>query len=420
MPLNWGYSYARSQSIAYQLRKAGLGGEGKNLPVVYLSGILGSKLYDRQEQAQIWGDYRGVFFHKPHYAGYEYEDSEAHRARVFANGHLHEFTIVSGLVHTLVTAELKQVLQTGLGYKEGQDLFFLAHDWRADLRSLASRLDAEFARLRARFGDDQKIILMGQSIANLAIRYWLRVTTSENREMIAKWYAFGPPWQGTYHALSMMETGYYPGTRLFHGFSADDVTSYPSTYQLLPSQSEVVDIQGKPLTGFDIYNPECWQEYRMGPYRVSGVDISPVCQRAREQLGQNLQKARELAASIKGSSTQEQAIPQVWFLSDNNTAVKTAVYDGHRWYLETKTIQRDIPQLVSQVLEQGDDHLPLSGLLSQRCGPVIRNAHHQPWGESFVYISKARTHRALINHTPNLRSLAFDLAVEREKIKNIK
>lgn len=415
MPLNWGYSYLRSQSIARQLRQEGLGRTGKNLPVIYLSGILGSKLYDRQEQAQIWGDYKGVFFHKPHYAGYEYEDSDAHRDRVVANEHLHAFTIVPGLVDTLVTAELKQVLQAALGYKEGVDLFFMAHDWRADLRHLVNLLDDELTRIRARFGTNQKIILMGQSASNLAIRYWLRTTTDENREMIAKWYAFGPPWQGTFQALSMMETGYYPGTRYFHGFSADDITSYPSVYQLLPPKPEVVDLNGNLLSDFDIYRSECWQDYRLGPYRASGLEISSVCQRARENLSQNLQRARELAASNEGHSVLEQSVPQVWFLSDNNLAVKKAVYDGHRWYLETKMVQRDIPQLASQVLEKGDDHLPLSGLLVNRCGPVIRDLHYQPWGESFVYVSQARTHRALINHMPNLRLLAFDLAVEKEK-----
>ncbi|WP_159566224.1 lipase/acyltransferase domain-containing protein [Budvicia diplopodorum] len=411
MPLNWGYSAIRAQSIAAKLRRAGLGGKHQNLPVIYLPGILGTKLYDRQQQKFIWGDSGGFFARQP----YEYLDSEAHRTQILASEQLHAFTIVPGLLHTLVTAELKRVLQTALGYQEGQDLFFLGHDWRADHRRLADRLDAEVQRLKALFGADQKIVLIGQSASNLAVRYWLRNTTAENRETIAKWYSFGPPWQGTFHALSMMDTGYYAATRYLHGFSADDIASYPSAYQLLPPNPSVIDIHGQPLKDFDIYDPQCWQHYQMGPYRASGAEVSPQCQRVRNSLGQNLLNAKAFAASIAGASPLEQTVPQVWYLSDNNQAVKAAVYHRQRWYFQANSILRDVPQLASQTLAAGDDHLPLSGLLTERCGPVVRDTHHQPWGQSYIYVSQARTHRALINHTPNLQSLAFDLAVERQK-----
>lgn len=411
MPLNWGYSAIRAQSIAAKLRRAGLGAKRQNLPVIYLPGILGTKLYDRQQQKFIWGGAGGFFARQP----YEYQNTEAQRSRILASEQLHAFTIVPGLVHTLVTAELKQVLQTALGYQEGQDLFFLGHDWRADHRQLADHLDAEIQRLKTIFGADQKIVLIGQSASNLAVRYWLRHTSAENRETIAKWYSFGPPWQGTFHALSMMETGYYAATRYLHGFSPDDIAGYPSAYQLLPANPNVIDIHGQPLKDFDIYNPQCWQEYQIGPYRTSGGDISSQCQRVRDRLEQHLHQAKEFAASIAGVSQLEQAVPQVWYLSDNNQAVKAAVYHRQRWYLQAKNILRDIPQLASQTLAAGDDHLPLNGLLDHRCGPIVRDPNHQPWGTSYIYVSQARTHRALINHTPNLQSLAFDLAVEREK-----
>ncbi|GKX57342.1 hypothetical protein SOASR030_34540 [Leminorella grimontii] len=415
MPINWGYALARGQIIAQRLKRAGLNKKGENLPVLYLPGILGTKLYDRQQRVQTWGDYRGVFFNRPEHAGYEYEDSDVHRARVLANEQLHAFTIVPGLVHTLVTAELKLVLEAALGYREGRDLFFVGHDWRADHRHLALRLDEELSRIAALFGPEQEVILIGQSASNLAVRYWLATTTEENRRRIAKWYAFGPPWRGTYHALSMMMTGYYPASRYFHGFTADDIASYPSAYQLLPSDFSAVDGKGNPLPSFDIYDPECWKAYRMGPYRETGNGVSPVAARTRAALAGNLQSAREFASWVQGADAYQSPVPQVWFLSDNNLAVKTAVYDDNVWHLEAKEIKRCYPDRASSLLEPGDDHLPLSRLLDERCGPVVRDAHHQPWGESFVYVSQARTHRALINHTPNLQCLAFDLAVERLK-----
>ncbi|WP_237073152.1 hypothetical protein [Providencia stuartii] len=55
MPLNRGWSYLRAQSIATQLRRAKLNDKSPNLPIIYLPGILGSKLFDRSKQAFIWG-----------------------------------------------------------------------------------------------------------------------------------------------------------------------------------------------------------------------------------------------------------------------------------------------------------------------------------------------------------------------------
>ncbi|MDO1752418.1 hypothetical protein Q2352_27000, partial [Escherichia coli] len=164
---------------------------------------------------------------------------------ILATEQLHEFTIVPKLITTLVTQELKDVLYVGLGYREGQDLFFLAHDWRADHRELVTILDAEIKRIKTLFGDKQKCIIIAQSASNLAVRYWLRQTSEVNRQLIAKWYAFGSPLELTFHAWSMMETGYFTGSRYFYGFSPDEIAVYPSAYQLLSANPIVLDHHGK-------------------------------------------------------------------------------------------------------------------------------------------------------------------------------
>ncbi|AIN65874.1 lipase/acyltransferase domain-containing protein [Providencia stuartii] len=408
MPLNRGWSYLRAQSIATQLRRAKLNDKSPNLPIIYLPGILGSKLFDRSKQAFIWGDYRGVFTK----SDYEYQaPSPDTPCNILATEQLHEFTIVPKLITTLVTQELKDVLHVGLGYREGQDLFFLAHDWRADHRELVTILDAEIKRIKTLFGDKQKCIIIAQSASNLAVRYWLRQTSEENRQLIAKWYAFGPPWEGTFHAWSMMETGYYAGSRYFYGFSPDDIAGYPSAYQLLPANPTVIDHHGKAIEPFDIYDADCWQRLRIGPYKTSIV--SEQCQRVRDNLASYLHSAKTFNHAVSGVCPHEQSVPQVWYLSDNNTALTAAIWARDRWYLKAKEIKRDFAHLADKTLAKGDDHLPLAGLLKHRCGPIVRDNYQQPWGESFVFISQASTHRALINHTPNLRSLAFDIATTR-------
>lgn len=409
MPLNRGYSYLRAQWIAAQLRSHKLTDKTPNIPIIYLPGILGSKLFDRTKQQFIWGDYRGVF--TP--SDYEYrEPAGSVPPNILATEQLHAFTIIPKLLTTLVTQELKDVLEIGLGYREGQDLFFLAHDWRADHRQLVKALDDEVTRLTALFGEHQPFIIMAQSASNLAVRYWLRQTSDENRQRVAKWYAFGPPWEGTFHAWSMMETGYYAGSRYFYGFSPDDIAGYPSAYQLLPPHPSVVDHHGNAITDFDLYDADCWQQWRIGPYKTT--QVCEQNQRVRDNLTHQLASTKTFHQAIAGECPKEQSVPQTWYLSDNNLAVAQAVWGRDRWYLQAKPIINDFPQLASQVLAKGDDHLPLAGLLKQRCGPLVRDSYQQPWGESFVFISQASTHRALINHTPNLRSVAFDIATIRQ------
>ncbi|EMU9120881.1 lipase/acyltransferase domain-containing protein, partial [Providencia stuartii] len=60
MPLNRAYYAIKIAAIAKQLRHAGLINHTLNLPIIYLPGILGSQLYDRQKKTLIWGDYRSL------------------------------------------------------------------------------------------------------------------------------------------------------------------------------------------------------------------------------------------------------------------------------------------------------------------------------------------------------------------------
>ncbi len=411
MPLNWGLSHLRAARIRAAVRNQGLDGSGSNLPILYLPGILGAKLYDRRERVAVWGDYRGLLFRKDHHAPYAYDARDTER--ILATETLHAFTIVPGLLHTLVTAELIHVLETALGYQEGRDLFFVGHDWRGDCRHLVARLNHEVERIQALFGAQQRFLIIGQSIANLAIRFWLRTARPEIRSSVAKWYAFGPPWKGTFHALSMMQTGYYPASSAFHGFSPDDVASYPSAYQLMPSAPRVIDSRGQLLSDFSLFDPACWERYRLGPYRHSGAE-SAQREKNRADLPAHLHTAQALAESLSGPCATEVKIPQLWFLGDRNQAVKAAVYDGDSLVLQAGAIRKRFPHLVDAALTPGDDHLPLADLLVDPCGPVVRDIHNQPHGESYVLVGAAKTHRALINYTPNLATLALDIATLRK------
>lgn len=414
MFLNWGYAAIKAQMIAKNLQHAGLTGQQSNLPIIYLPGILGSKLYDLKNQSMIWGDHKGIF----HKNDYEYPlDKQSQILAASSAKQLHSFTILPGIVDIFITMELKMSLERALSYREGVDLIFLAHDWRADHRLLASMLANEIKRIQKIYGEQQKIILIAQSASNCAIRYFLQSTNSQTRDSIAKWYAFGPPWSGTFQALSMFQTGYYAGSRLFNGFTPDDIAGYPSAYQLLPYSPQIIDGKGNEIKEFNIYDPECWKSFHMGPYRKGIKSISAQCQRNRNQLIENLSSAKSFAESTVRRTPADRAVPQVWYLSDNHQAVKKAIYDKGHWYLRSKDILHHYPHLASQALSPGDDHLPVDELLQEWEGPVIRDKNQHPWGNEFAFISQAKTHRKLVNYTPNIRSLIFDIATLQQEIK---
>lgn len=401
MPLNWILSAARAHAIARRVADAGWR-DGKNLPIIYVPGILGVKLHDRVHRADIWGDSRAILRRDPRHAGYALDDEDGRDADVVATETLHHFPIASRLVTTLVTAELVAVLERALGYRLGRDLIFLNHDWRRDYRHVAERLALEIRRIQLDFGRRQRVIVIGQSVANLAIRYLVRTCSQDLRDRIARWYAFGPPWQGTFNALKMLREGYYPATRRFHGFSPRDAGTFASCFQLLPHDAALLDARGARVAGFDLYDAACWQAYGLGDRRM-----------ARPELQRRLDDARTFAGEIAGSEPREQAIDQVWFVGANNHAVCAAVAHEEGALVSEQEIRKHRPELADRALAIGDDHIPLAHLTSVAPGPVVRSYDSLPHGERYVAIGMAKDHRALINYPANLNALAMDVAAVR-------
>ncbi len=376
----------------------------RRLPVLYIPGLFGTKLFDRQCGEYIWGDYRGLLFRQPHEADYGVDNTDPWR--VLANQTLYEFQIVPGIFSSIVTRDVVNALEVGLGYRLDCDLFFLAYDWRADYRKLGRLIEIEIERLQSRFGADQKIIIIGQSVANMAVRYWLRECRPEMRESVAKWYAFGPPWRGSWNTINMMQNGYWPATRRFHGFSAEAVASCPSVYQLLPAESRLMDRHGEPVAGFDIFDANCWK------------DAGLPCQ--HPGLAGQLAQAREFSQAISETNAAEQSVPQTWFVNSANQAVSTAVsgHDGEPVAATVEAIRQRAPDLLARCLEVGDDHSPLRHVSEAPCGPLVASPDAVPWGDNAVVISQAHDHRALINHGPNLRVLVRDMARLSEQTFN--
>lgn len=400
MPLNWAIAAARARAVARRVAAAPWR-DARNLPIIYVPGILGVKLFNRTHRADIWGDARGILRRDRRHAGYAVGADDD----VVATEPLHHFSIVPRLVTTLVTAELVATLERALGYREGHDLIFLAHDWRRDYRLVAERLELEIRRIQMDFGKRQRVIVIGQSVANLAIRRMVRTCAPAIRDSIAKWYAFGPPWHGTFNALKMLREGYYPATRRFHGFSPADAATFAPCFQLLPRAAQLLDAHGEAIAGFDLYDAECWTAYGLG-------DPAPT-RSARAELQARLDDAKRFADEVAGTDPRERRVAQVWFAGARNHAVRAAIADPAGALVSEQAIRKRHPGLVHRALAPGDDHIPLDHLTAEPCGPLIRSYDSIPYGECYVAIGRPKDHRALINYPHNLETLALDLAAVR-------
>lgn len=419
MPFNYAYAWGRSQYIRQHLKRKGLTISGANLPIIYVPGIIGTKLYDCKERVNIWGDPMALLKPNPNHAPFALDESALtawdernqpkSRPRVIATEQLHAFAIIPTLLETLVTKELAYVLENSLGYKEGRDLFFLGYDWRQDYRLLSLQLDACMAYIRNVFGNT-KVILIGQSVANQAMSYWLQNTTDKNYNNIARWYSFGPTWQGTFHALSMLHTGYYPASKRFKGFTPADISTCPSCYQLLPTKPKVITQQGELVTDFSFFDAACWREFKLGPWSNELCDTL-----TEEKLSRFLSIAKDFNQALNEDIPKVRKISQAWFLSDANQAVYAAVAQGNRLFMKAKDILKHTPELAFKALARGDDHLPLQDFIDQPNGAFVRDYRNIPYGENYMLIGQPKDHRALINYGPNLQALALDLAVIRRE-----
>ena len=423
MPFNYAYAWGRSMAIARQLQQRGLTSPCANLPIIYIPGIIGSKLYDTRSRVNVWGDPMPLLRPKPEHASYALDESgltaweRRHEPmkeppRTIATEQLHSFAVIPKLVETLVTKELAYVLENALGYKEGRDLFFLGHDWRQDYRLLSLRLDEQMQRIRTVYGQNCKVVVIGQSVASLAIKFWLLNTDEANLNSVARWYSFGPPQQGTFHALSMLHGGYYPASQKFRGFAPSDIRTCPSCYQLMPAQPRVMSHKGTMIEDFSFYDPACWQAYGLGPWHEAHQgEFSPDALKQYLALGQVFNEA------LNEKPERLKKVSQAWFLGDANRAVYAAVAVGKKLLFTAKTIQKEAADVAAKALVKGDDHLPLVDFARQPNGAFVRNYENIPYGENYMLVGQPKDHRALINYGANLKALAFDLAVVRRKYK---
>lgn len=375
--------------------------EAKPLFAIFVPGLLGVKLKHYGSQELLWGSAKALFKRPLHYDSLQYDDP-----LVLPDEAIQKFTIIPHLLELMVYQEITDSLKYGSKLILNKNLFFLSYDWRKDYRNIGTLLRQQIQTIQSLHGDDVPIVLIGQSMANLGIKHYLRYDAHAKSVNIKRWYSFGPPWRGSFNTLDFMQKGYYPGGKLLHGFSPQYTFAYPSTYQLLPQQAKLVNHYGESIDTFNLYDAQQWFDYNIANIKELPQHL------AKMTLQHYLDDAQAFAQELAGEEGYEATISQLSFVSDRNQALTHAVWDEEKRQFITslKTLQHYPKSLQEIVLEPGDEHIPLSHYTHYQRHPLIRHYALAPLGEPFIAISNQPSeHRKLINFSPNIDLMIKDM-----------
>lgn len=218
----------------------------KRQSVVIVPGLMGTELWLGSEQ--IWPNVRRLFTRPETLTLPEIRPLEVGQI-------IHEVVIVPNLIKLDQYNLLGNYLEECLGYERGDNLFEYGYDWRQDVRNSAKLLGKAIEDWRI----TPPVTLIAHSLGTLVSRYY--VEKFGGKDKVDKLILLGGPHSGVPVAISCLVTkaDLLPfgllGERL-----RDVLATFPSVYQILPTNKCVFDQTGRPINILkeDTWLPE-WQ-----------------------------------------------------------------------------------------------------------------------------------------------------------------
>ncbi len=217
-------------------------------PVVFVPGFMGSELWRGGER--FWPNIPRLL-----------REPQKYRSDVpmEARGIVGEVVIVPNLITQEKYDRLGDYLVESLGYERGKNLLEAPYDWRQDNRESAKTLARLVDDWQARVPDAcGPITLIGHSMGCLVSRYYVE-RLGGNRK-VGNLMLMGGPHAGVPKIAMAILTG---RGMLPFGLLGDKlrdvVSSFSSSYQLLPTTDCVRDGSGKPVL---VYEDENWLDGR--------------------------------------------------------------------------------------------------------------------------------------------------------------
>lgn len=260
-------------------------------PVIFVPGLLGSKLVNERTREVVWP----AFFRSS-----EDEldlpigpDFLTQKDSLIATEAIDKVRVLKVWPKVNVFHKLFQALSEYGGYNEGdwdhppvdgdRDTFYaFSYDWRRDQVESARLLIRRIAELKAKLNrPDLRFNIITVSGGGTIVRYAAMYGDSDlplddgtpsptwaGAAHINKIFMFGPPNEGTADMLSVLLKGYSFSTglhrriKITNKLSREDALTSPSIFELLPHNGTATfyDQDLKPLS-IDIYDPAVWHKY---------------------------------------------------------------------------------------------------------------------------------------------------------------
>lgn len=297
-----GTQHAGDSHQAYAADLAGIYAEAaawdisKRNPIVFIPGIMGSKLVDTDSAQSVWGDFSRLYADPtrsenrrlialPMESGRPLDEltSTAEADGALGEARPRRLPIVVGAYRDILQSI--GISSAGSGAQHRPDFggggafasFEFGYDWRRSLDETARKL-GEFLRLATFFvqatrgnSEPVKFDIVAHSMGGLVLRYYLRYGTQRlpydgtlprltwaGSERISRAVIIGTPNAGSAIAIERLVTG-LPAKSLVHpGFDPFIVGTMPALYQLLPRTRHGAFVHAKNRRAEDLLDPEFW------------------------------------------------------------------------------------------------------------------------------------------------------------------
>lgn len=249
-------------------------------PVIFLHGVLGSRLRDKQSKEEVWfasplkllfGDYNHLSL-----------DIDAETLEV-KDSPYEEYALADEVVGKDFYGNIIKTLSEFGGYQQAfagtpvnpkqKNYYVFLYDWRQDNVKTAQKLADLVEQIRIDYNDpDLKVDIVAHSMGGLIARYYMRygkVDVTDNNDFPVNMYGgervrrvilLGTPNLGSVRMLN----GFIDGINLgINTIPTETLVTMPSLYQLLPHplNNWIVTSSGKPLKR-DLFSVRIWKAFR--------------------------------------------------------------------------------------------------------------------------------------------------------------
>lgn len=248
-------------------------------PVVFIHGILGSKLKDENTDEELWfGPLWKLLFHHHGDLAMEIDPATLQPQA----GSLTPFAIADNtagkdyygnVLRTLDEVGGYEMAAPGQEVRPGVKYYYPFHyDWRLDNAHNAARLADFIDQIRVDFGDPGlKVDILAHSMGGLIARYYIRYGRFDvldgnefpvnmyGGERVRRVILLGTPNLGSVIMLNALIDGIQVG---FRKIGSEILVTMPSMYQLLPHplNNWIVTAEGAPLDR-DIFDVNIWRRF---------------------------------------------------------------------------------------------------------------------------------------------------------------